>query len=124
MNQPTALMDKIQRDAHVDRNIDSALSLGLEHQQSQAILSFLDKVVRPAMKWINDQEAEGHDADEMWRGMVSGCANIMGEAVLRLNRRDDIKGGIELAQRMVNLLSQNLSQNIEINFHPPRKEGN
>lgn len=124
MNKPLRDMNKAERDAHTDRSINAAMAIGLDNKQHPALLSFIDRVVRPGMKWINDMEAEGENADAVWQAMTNGVANMLGEMTLRLNRRDDVDGGVELANRMIGKVAENLSQHIQLNFHPPKTEGN
>jgi hypothetical protein len=115
-------LGKAERDAHVDRSIDAAMAIGHDNKQPPALISFIDRVVRPGMKWINDMEASDANAEVVWQSMMSGMSNLIGEMTLRLNRRDDPMGGTELAQRMINQLAENLGQHIELNFHPPKSE--
>ena len=113
-------LPKPERDSHVDRMLDSAIKMGLDSKQPPELISFIDRVVRPGMKWINDMEADGADADQTWAAMASGMANLIGEMTLRLNRRDDVEGGVELGQRIVNNLAQALAAHIQMNFHPTK----
>lgn len=113
---------KADRDADVDKQINSALAIGLEHQQDAAQMRFIDVVVRPAMKWINDMEAEGIAVPLVENAICSGLATILGEITLRVNHRDDMAEGQIFAQRMVNTLSVYLVDSMNLNFHP--KKGN
>lgn len=117
-------MDKAERDAHVDRQINAALSVGLEHKQDAAQMSFIDTVVRPAMKWINDMEAGGTDVLAVENAMAGGIASMMGEMTLRTNRRDDLAGGQIFAQRLIGRVAAYLTDSLNLNFHAPRSEGN
>lgn len=115
---------KKQRDADVDKKIDAALAVGLEHKQDPAQMRFIDVVVRPAMKWINDMEAEGMDVGLVENAICGGLASILGEITLRTNRRDDLVGGQEFAQRQINRLSAYLVDSLNLNFHAPANKGN
>lgn len=120
---PIAHKAKADRDADVDKKIDAALAVGLEHKQDAAQMRFIDAVVRPAMKWINDMEAEGMSVPLVENAVCSGLASILGEVTLRVNRRDDLAGGQEFAQRQVNRLSTYLSDSLNLNFHVPSTKG-
>lgn len=121
---PIKDMDKAERDAHVDRKINAALSVGLEHKQDAAQMRFVDVVIRPAMKWINDMEAEGMPVADVENAIASGLATIMGEITLRVNHRDDISGGQTFAQRLIERTAVYLTDSLNLNFHVPAKKGN
>lgn len=112
------------RDIDVDRKIDAALHIGLEHKQDAAQISFINTVVRPAMKWINDQEFEKVQIELVENAVAMGLASIMGEIALRVNHRDDLAGGQAFAQRLIIRLVQYLTDSLNLNFHPPTKDGN
>lgn len=111
---------KADRDADVDRKINSALALGLEHQQDAPQMSFIDVVLRPAMKWINDMEAGEVEPLLVRNAMSSGIASMMGELTLRVNRRDDMAGGQRFAQDMIEQVAIYLADSLNLNFHTPK----
>lgn len=121
---PIAHKNKVLRDLDVDRKIDAALAVGLEHKQDGPQMRFIDVVVRPAMKWINDMEAEGVEVPLVENAIASGLATIMGEITLRVNQRDDIAGGQIFAQRLIERTAYFLQDSLNLNFHVPAKKGN
>lgn len=114
-------MTKDERDADVDRKINAALAVGLEHGQDAPQMAFIDTVVRPAMKWINDMEAGKIDVALVENAVCSGLASILGEVTLRVNRRDNMAGGIAFGQKQIITLAEYLTDNIKLNFYPPGK---
>lgn len=112
------------RDADVDRKINAALAVGLEHKQDAAQMRFIDTVVRPAMKWLNDMEAEKTPILLVENAIAGGMASIMGEITLRVNHRDDLAGGQDFAQRLMERTAHYLTDSLNLNFHPPAKDGN
>lgn len=117
-------MTKDQRDEDVDRRINQALLLGLEHKQDAPQMAFIDTVLRPAMKWLNDMEAGDTDVSLVENAMASGIASMMGELALRVNRRDDLAGGQVFAQALIERVARYLGDNLQLNFHAPVQRSN
>lgn len=114
---------KDERDADVDRTINKALLLGLEHKQDAPQMAFIDTVLRPAMKWINDMEAANTPIPLVENALASGIASMMGEITLRVNNRDDLAGGQAFAQALIERVAAYLSDNLQLNFHAPVSKG-
>ncbi len=107
--------------ADIERKINDAIFDAAKHGAPKLDVQMMDKVLRPFLHLIEDAHTgnELGDADDFIDSILSACANMMGEVVVRTVEKNtpmSARKAEDRGQQMINKLSQYFIQNLKANF--------
>lgn len=102
------------------RNIDSAIKNMVETMVAEKVepvaITAIDSVLRIFMRWIHAAQFGDQEPEIVKKSMINLISLMIMEMALRVNRRDDINGGVSWINEFIIELGQELQHDVDSNF--------
>ena len=102
------------------RNIDAAIKNMIEAMVQEKVepvaITAIDSVLRIFMKWIHAAQFGDQEPEIVKKSLINLISLMIMEMALRVNRRDDVNGGVTWINEFIIELGQELQHDVDVNF--------
>lgn len=111
-------IDLVAKKAHddIDRKLDAAVHNMRLHCVEPMDVAMTDNVFRPFCHTVEIAQHNGTDPEVAIRAVLSVCANMISETLVRTVPRDEPAKAGATAQLMLNMMADFLNENIAVNY--------